>query len=404
MSEIFKNRVQVSLASGIDATTTALPLTTGHGAKFGTIGAGDQIRIVFLDASSEVSEVAYITATSGDNATIVRGQDGTIAVAHLAGDLIEVRIGKSTMDAMSQKNNAGTHAIDESHLAISKSAPIGADELSIWDSVTSKLNRLTFTNLAAWIKALTTGATAKTTPVDADIFSFYDSAVSFALKKITYANIKDAIVAAATAAATAAIKPLIQIQSATAVTTTGTSTAYIVTPTPAVTTLNDLRLYVEFHAAAGNRPSLKVYGTAAKMLKYRDSAGANQNVTSTQIPTGWSSDVVYDGADYVVLSVPVVDAPSPASRALGDGQTWRSITGRAFNTFYYNTTGRTLVSVAAMTGGDHFTGQVNGKNVWFSDPLGQAGTSVLFIVPPGGNFKLVRHAYGGVISRWMDLK
>ncbi len=100
--ERFLNRVWATLASGIDAATTTLPLTAGHGARFGTIPAGDKVRIVFLDAANNVSEVAYVTAISGDNATIVRGQDGTVGVAHLAGDRIEHRIGKSTMEAFDQ--------------------------------------------------------------------------------------------------------------------------------------------------------------------------------------------------------------------------------------------------------------------------------------------------------------
>jgi len=100
--ELFLNRVWATLASGINGSTTTLPLTAGHGARFGTIPTGNKVRIVLLDATNNVSEIAYVTAISGDNLTITRGQDGTTGVAHLAGDRIEHRIGKSTMEAMGQ--------------------------------------------------------------------------------------------------------------------------------------------------------------------------------------------------------------------------------------------------------------------------------------------------------------
>lgn len=104
--EQFLNRVFATLAAGIDDAVTSISLTTGHGARFGTIGAGNKVRIVFLDAALNVSEVAYMTAISTDTATIERGQDGTAAAAHLAGDRIEARIGKSTMAGMAQLSGA----------------------------------------------------------------------------------------------------------------------------------------------------------------------------------------------------------------------------------------------------------------------------------------------------------
>lgn len=100
--EQFLNRTWATLASGIDAVTTSLPLTTGHGARFGTITSGNHIRVDMLDASLNVSETIYITAITGDNATIERGKDGTTATTHLAGDRIEARIGKSTMELLLQ--------------------------------------------------------------------------------------------------------------------------------------------------------------------------------------------------------------------------------------------------------------------------------------------------------------
>lgn len=150
--EIFVNGAFATLASGIDDVTTTLPLTTGQGVRFGTIPNGDKIRIAFLDASLNISEVAYITAITVDTATIVRGQDGTAGVIHLAGDRIEARIGKSTLDSLTQKASAGTDAIAEMHAATSKATPADADEVGIWDSVSGLLNKLTLANLKAAVQ------------------------------------------------------------------------------------------------------------------------------------------------------------------------------------------------------------------------------------------------------------
>ena len=151
--EIFVNLTSATLASGIDSSVTSLPLTTGHGARFGAITAGDKIRIAFLDATKNVTEIAYMTAISGDTATIVRGQDGTSGAVHLAGDTIEARIGKSTMETFTQKAKAGTDAIAEAVAATSKATPVDADILPIADSAASNvLKKLTWANIKATLK------------------------------------------------------------------------------------------------------------------------------------------------------------------------------------------------------------------------------------------------------------
>ena len=152
--ELFVNRVSATLAAGMDASQTSMPLTAGHGARFGTIGAGDKVRIAMLDASLNVSEIVYATARTTDTLTVVRGQDGTVGTTHLISDRIEARIGKSTMDSLTQKAKAGTDAIAETHAATNKATPVDADELPLADSAsTFALNRITWVNLKASIKA-----------------------------------------------------------------------------------------------------------------------------------------------------------------------------------------------------------------------------------------------------------
>jgi len=113
-----------------------------------------------------------------------------------------------------------------------------------------------------------------------------------------------------------------QVQLVTAFTTGGTSTAYTLTPTPATTAnTTNQRFRVKFNAASGATPTLAVSGQTAKNLKYYDSTGTKQAITSTQVPINWISDVEYDGTDWVVLNVPPAATASvqiqPISASVG---------------------------------------------------------------------------------------
>lgn len=101
---------------------------------------------------------------------------------------------------------------------------------------------------------------------------------------------------------TMGISAAIQKQTYTAFTTGGISTAYTLTPSPAIAANNSgTRFFATFHTAAGATPTLAVSGLAALPLKYRDSSGTLQAITSTQIPNGWQSDVETDGSNWIVL-------------------------------------------------------------------------------------------------------
>lgn len=109
----------------------------------------------------------------------------------------------------------------------------------------------------------------------------------------------------------------IQGQTLTAFTTAGTATAFTLTPTPAITANTaGIEFDVTFNAAAGTTPTLAVSGLTALNLKYRDSTGAKQAVTSTQVPNGWRSKVVCDGTDWVVREVPSQINPSTWTPAI----------------------------------------------------------------------------------------
>ena len=93
-----------------------------------------------------------------------------------------------------------------------------------------------------------------------------------------------------------------------------------------------------------------------------------------------------------------------AMSSIGYGQTWQDLTGsKAFNTTYYNTTGKPiLVSIATNTtwsGGRTFS--VNGVVV---DTINCASTvniqlGVKAIVPPGASY-----SYNGTFTSWFELR
>jgi hypothetical protein len=111
---------------------------------------------------------------------------------------------------------------------------------------------------------------------------------------------------AATYADLTSVGTAMQKQTYNSFTTGGTSTAYTLTPTPALASLTtNHRFNVTFNATAGATPTLAISGLTAKLLKVYDTAGAKVAASSTTIVANLNSDVIYDGTDYVVLD-PVV--------------------------------------------------------------------------------------------------
>lgn len=88
------------------------------------------------------------------------------------------------------------------HGATAKTTPADADEFPLADSADSyAVKKITWANIkaATWtaLGALINGGTGKTTPVDGDMFAIADSAASNATKKLTWANLKATFVATA---------------------------------------------------------------------------------------------------------------------------------------------------------------------------------------------------------------
>lgn len=101
------NNAVSTLASGITDVATSLTLASGDGnLKFPSLSAGDYFHAKVKNAAGDF-EIIKATARSGDVLTIERGQQGTTAVAWLAGDAIFLTI---TADDFNLALNAMTSA------------------------------------------------------------------------------------------------------------------------------------------------------------------------------------------------------------------------------------------------------------------------------------------------------
>lgn len=93
-----------TLASSITNSATSITLTTGQGARFPTLSAGDYFYATLIDTSNNL-EIVKCTARSTDVLTITRAQENTTARAYSAGDRIEIRITAATFEEATAVEN-----------------------------------------------------------------------------------------------------------------------------------------------------------------------------------------------------------------------------------------------------------------------------------------------------------
>lgn len=87
----FANSAFATLAAGINNSATSITLTTGQGARFPSLGAGDYFYATLIDASNNL-EIVKCTARATDVLTVVRAQESTTARSFSTGDRIELRV------------------------------------------------------------------------------------------------------------------------------------------------------------------------------------------------------------------------------------------------------------------------------------------------------------------------
>jgi hypothetical protein len=89
------NNANATLAASITSSSTSITVTTGQGARFPTLSAGDYFYATLVDTSNNL-EIVKCTARSTDVLTVVRAQESTTARAYTTGDRIEIRLTAQT--------------------------------------------------------------------------------------------------------------------------------------------------------------------------------------------------------------------------------------------------------------------------------------------------------------------
>ena len=84
------NNAQSVLAAGISASATSLTLNTGTGALFPAPVSGTSFfKLTLIDAATgQLTEIVHVTARTDDTLTIDRAQEGTLARAWSANDIV----------------------------------------------------------------------------------------------------------------------------------------------------------------------------------------------------------------------------------------------------------------------------------------------------------------------------
>jgi len=86
----FANNFQTTISGAINSSATTIPITSATG--FPTLGATDYAFCTLQKEGPVVMEIVKVTAISGTNLTVVRGQDGTSATSFASGDAFELRV------------------------------------------------------------------------------------------------------------------------------------------------------------------------------------------------------------------------------------------------------------------------------------------------------------------------
>ena len=102
MATLLADNSYGTLASGLAVGDTALSFTSGHGARFPTVSAGDLLYCCILNSANTLEEVIITAHASGsDSATISRAAGATTAKIWNVGDRIEARISKTCLLSLS---------------------------------------------------------------------------------------------------------------------------------------------------------------------------------------------------------------------------------------------------------------------------------------------------------------
>jgi hypothetical protein len=160
------NNAFATLAAGINSSVTSITVTSGQGARFPTLSAGDYFYATLIDTSNNL-EIVKCTARATDVLTVVRAQESTTARAYSTGDRIEIRITAQTFvdaamptpTAVSDQLNSSTGYFD---LPAGTTAQRPGSPVAGMQRYNTSFGQIEFYNGSAWIQASSSGNPAVT--------------------------------------------------------------------------------------------------------------------------------------------------------------------------------------------------------------------------------------------------
>lgn len=85
------NNASTTVPLSISSTATSLTVATGTGSSFPTLGGSDYFYATIQDVNNHF-EIVKVTARADDVMTIVRAQEGTLAIPFPANSRFEIRV------------------------------------------------------------------------------------------------------------------------------------------------------------------------------------------------------------------------------------------------------------------------------------------------------------------------
>lgn len=257
---------------------------------------------------------------------------------------------------------------DSIHAATNKTTPVGADEIGIWNSVSGLLNRLSFTNLAAWISSSVNAFTSSSCTGNAATATLATNATTLAA---TASTKLPTITATAASSALTIDMSAVYLDFRSATLGDGTVTTILVDPAALVVSSGStlgttsavqsrLAVLVINNAGTGELAVVNMAGgtdlseTGLITTTAEGGAGAADSATVAYSTTARTS-VAYRVVGYIESTQATAGTwatdPSTiqpaggnaltAMSSLGYGQTWQDVT-RTAGTTYYNTTGKPI--------------------------------------------------------------
>ena len=102
------NNARSTLLTGITNVATSLSVQAGHGARFDSPGAGEIAKVTLYNSAGAYEIIHLVTRVTDGFTVVVRGQEGTTAVAWNAGDGVSQNATAGFLDSLSQLDRTET--------------------------------------------------------------------------------------------------------------------------------------------------------------------------------------------------------------------------------------------------------------------------------------------------------